>query len=218
VREVIVVGLTGSIGMGKSTAAATLRRMGVALFDADQVVHDLLGRSGGAVGEVAAAFPGTIGRDDGIDRRRLGARVFGDPQALGRLERILHPMVAAAERRFVAQARARKEPIVILDIPLLFEARGAERCDYVIVVSASKMVQRQRVMRRPGMTEARLGAILGQQMPDWEKRRRADFVVATGLDRGFSLRRLSAILRTLRANPGQRPRGRRRLAARRRVA
>jgi dephospho-CoA kinase len=202
---VIVVGLTGSIGMGKSTAAAMLRRMGVALFDADEVVHRLLAPGGAAVAAVEAAFPGTRGGAGGIDRKRLGARVFGDPQALARLERILHPMVADAEKRFLARARARGEPLVVLDIPLLYESRGATRCDFVVVVSAPAMVQRQRVMRRPGMTEARFAAILKQQMPDAEKRRRADFVVPTGLDRSLSLRRLRAIITALR-HPVTQPR------------
>ena len=205
----IVVGLTGSIGMGKTTAARMLRRMGVALFDADQIVHRLLAPGGGAVAKVEAAFPGTRREDGGIDRKRLGERVFGDPQALARLEGILHPMVAEAERRFLAQARARGEAIAVLDIPLLYESRGAARCDYVIVVSAPAMVQRQRVLRRPGMTEARFAAILKQQMPDAEKRRRADFVVPTGLDRNLSLRRLRAIIASLRRQGPQKSRRRR---------
>jgi dephospho-CoA kinase len=191
---VIVVGLTGSIGMGKSTAAAMLRRMRVPLFDADRVVHRLLAPGGGAVSMVEAVFPGMRAEDGGIDRKRLGQRVFGDAEALARLEGVLHPMVAAAEKRFLAHARARREPIAVLDIPLLYESRGAARCDYVIVVSAPAMLQRQRVMRRPGMTAARFAAILKQQMPDDEKRRRADFVVPTGLDRGLSMRRLRAII------------------------
>jgi dephospho-CoA kinase len=183
--------------MGKSTASAMLRRVGVAVFDADEVVHALLAPGGCAAAKVEAEFPGTRGEDGGIDRKQLGERVFGYPQALARLEGILHPMVAAAEKRFLARARARRELIAVLDIPLLFESRRRPRCDYVIVVSAPKMVQRQRVMRRPGMTEARFDAILRQQMPDAEKRRRADFVVSTGLDRGFSRRRLSAIVRAM---------------------
>lgn len=194
----IVVGLTGSIGMGKSTAAAILRRMGLPLFDADRAVHGFLAAGGEAVAKVEAAFPGVQLPNGGIERKRLAQRVFGDPQALARLEAILHPMVADAERRFLAQARGRRAPIAILDIPLLYESRGAARCDYVIVVSAPAMLQRQRVMRRPGMTEARLTAIKNQQMPDAEKRRRADFVVPTGLDRGFSLRRLRRIVAALR--------------------
>jgi dephospho-CoA kinase len=210
---VIVVGLTGSIGMGKSTAAAMLRRMRVPLFDADRVVHRLLAAGGGAVPRVEAAFPGVRTEAGGIDRKLLGQRVFGNPEALARLERIIHPMVADREKRFLAQARTRREPIAVLDVPLLFESRGAARCDYVVVVSAPAMLQRQRVLRRPGMTEARFAAILKQQMPDAEKRRRADFVVATGLDRSLSLRRLRAIVRLLR---GGKPRlaGRGRPAAR----
>ncbi len=194
----IVVGLTGSIGMGKSTAAALLRRMRVPLFDADRVVHRLLAPGGAAVAAVTAAFPGVGTAAGGIDRRVLGRRVFGDPAALARLERILHPMVADREKRFLARARARREPIAVLDVPLLFESRGAARCDYVVVVSAPVLVQRQRVLRRPGMTEARFAAILKQQMPDAEKRRRADFVVPTGLDRKLSLQRLRAIVKLLR--------------------
>jgi dephospho-CoA kinase len=199
----LVVGLTGSIGMGKSTTAAMLRRMGVPLFDADRVVHRLLASGGAAVARVEAAFPGTRDEDGGIDRKRLGGRVFGDRDALARLEEILHPMVAEAEKRFLAQARARRAPLAVLDIPLLYESRGAARCDYVIVVSAPGMLQRQRVLRRSGMTEDRFAAILNQQMPDAEKRRRADFVVPTGLDRGLSLRRLRDIVATLRQQ--QRP-------------
>jgi dephospho-CoA kinase len=198
---VIVVGLTGSIGMGKSTAAAMLRRLGVTLFDADEAVHRVLAPGGAAVGKVEALFPSTRAANGGVDRGRLGQRVFGDPAALARLEAIIHPMVRNAERRFLAQARARREPLAVLDIPLLFETGGVARCDYVIVVSAPSRLQRQRVMRRPGMTAARFAAILAQQMPDAEKRRRADFVVSTGLDRGHSLRRLQAILARLRTPP-----------------
>lgn len=135
--------------------------------------------------------------------------MFGDPAALSRLEHIIHPMVAAGEKQFLAQARARHERLAVLDVPLLFESRGAARCDYVIVVSAPAILQRQRVMRRPGMSEARFRAILGQQMPDAEKRRRADFVVPTGLDRRLSLRRLRVIVGLLRSG-NQRPAGKRR--------
>jgi dephospho-CoA kinase len=182
---VIVVGLTGSIGMGKSTAAGMLRRMRVPLFDADQAVHELLAPGGAAVVPVAAAFPGVRNATGGIDRRLLGPRVFGNPEMLARLEKIIHPMVADCEKRFLARVQARRQPIAVLDVPLL----------------------RQRVMRRPGMTEERFVAILKQQMPDAEKRRRADFVVPTGLDRKSSLRRLRAIVRVLR-------RGKPRLAGR----
>jgi dephospho-CoA kinase len=196
---VIVLGLTGSIGMGKSTAAITLKRLRVPLFDADRVVHRLLAPGGAAVEPVAAAFCGVRAAKGGVDRSLLGQRVFGDPEALARLERIIHPMVEAFEKRFLAFARARREPVVALDIPLLFESGSERRCDYVLVVSAPRLVQRQRVLRRRGMTEKRLAAISSNQMPDYEKRRRADFVVPTGLSRGLSLRRLRAIVRLLRA-------------------
>lgn len=206
----IVLGLTGSIGMGKSTAAMTLQRLGVPLFDADRVVHRLLAPGGDAVDPVAAAFPGVRAADGGIDRAILGQSVFSDALALSRLERIIHPMVAAGEKRFLAFARARREPIVVLDIPLLFESGSERRCDYVLVVSAPRLVQRQRVLRRRGMTERRFTAILGNQMPDREKRRRADFVVPTGLSRSLSLRRLRAIVRLLRDEGSRRAHGRRR--------
>ena len=203
----IILGLTGSIGMGKSTASQTLRRLGVPLFDADATVHRLLGPAGAAVRSVEAAFPGVHDEEGGIDRRRLGQLVFGDQPALRRLEGILHPMVRHAERRFVAQARARRAPLVVLDIPLLFESGGVERCDFVLVVSAPARLQRERVMRRPGMSESRFADILRAQIPDHEKRRRADFVVATALGRSVAFRRLKAIVRTLRR--GELPRSHR---------
>jgi len=213
----IVLGLTGSIGMGKSRAASVLRSLRVPLFDADRFVHRLLEPSGAAVGAVAAAFPGVEASSGGIDRGLLGHRVFADPAALARLEAILHPMVEREEKRFLAQARARRDSLVALDIPLLFETGSELRCDYVVVVSAPEFVQRQRVLQRPGMNPERLAAVLRQQMPDREKRRRADFVVPTGLDRGLSLRRLRAIVRLLRgarrgfpSRPRRMPRRRRR--------
>jgi dephospho-CoA kinase len=194
----IVLGLTGSIGMGKSTAAAMLRRLGVPLFDADLSVHRFLAPSGAAVPAVSAAFPGVETEAGGIDRGLLGQRVFTNPAALKGLEEILHPMVAAEERRFLARLRARRVPLAVLDIPLLFETGAERRCDYVLVVSAPALVQRQRVMRRAGMTEIRLNAILRKQMPDHRKRQRADFVVPTGVGRGLTLRRLKSIVRLLR--------------------
>lgn len=197
----IVLGLTGSIGMGKTTAAGMLRRLRVPLFDADATVHRLLASGGAAVERVAAAFPGVRAPQGGIDRARLGRCVFGNPPALSRLEAILHPMVATEEQGFLTRARARRERLVVLDVPLLFESRGAARCDYVLVVSAPAFLQRQRVLRRPGMSETRLAAILEKQMPDREKRRRADFVVPTGLGRDETLRRLKAIVAELRDEP-----------------
>jgi dephospho-CoA kinase len=210
---VIVLGLTGSIAMGKSNAAAALRRLGVPLFDADSEVHRLLAPGGAAVPRVEAAFPGVRDEAGGIDRRLLGRLVFGDTAALRRLEGILHPMVRAAEQRVVAHARTRRAPLVVLDIPLLFESGSVERCDLVLVVSAPLRLQRERVLRRPGMDAGRYAEIMRAQMPDREKRRRADFVVMTALDRGTTFRRLKAIVRQLRqASPPRRHRRGRRCA------
>ena len=200
----IILGLTGSIGMGKSTAAKMLRRLGVPLYDADAEVHRLLGPGGGAVRAVEAAFPGVRNDAGGIDRQKLGRRVFGDTPALRRLEAILHPLVRVAERRFVKRVRARREKLAVLDIPLLFETGGEDRCDYALVVSAPARLQRERVLRRPGMTERRFDDILRAQIPDLVKRRRADFVVPTALGKGATYRRLQAIVRKLRQ--GERPR------------
>jgi dephospho-CoA kinase len=200
----IILGLTGSIGMGKSTAAAMLRRLRVPLFDADQAVHRLLAPGGAAVRLTSDWFPGVVTEGGAIDRMLLGRRVFADAAALTRLEGILHPMVAAEEKRFLRLARARREPLVVLDVPLLFETGAERRCDYVLVVSAPPLVERQRVLRRTGMTEIRLAAILEKQMPDREKRRRADFVVPTGAGRQATLRRLTAIVRLLRSERSRR--------------
>ena len=206
----IILGLTGSIGMGKSTAANMLRRLGVPLFDADAVVHRLLAPGGAAVRQVEAAFPGVRNDLGGIDRQRLGQRVFGQPEALRRLEAILHPMVRIAEKGFVARARGRREPLVVLDIPLLFETGGTGRCDFVLVVSAPPRLQRARVMRRPGMSAGRFAGIMRAQLPDAEKRRRADFVVVTALSRRATLRQLGAIVAQLRhrGSPRRAKRGR----------
>ncbi len=206
----IILGLTGSIGMGKTTAAKMLRGLGLPLFDADQAVHRLMAPGGAAVEEVEAAFPGVRGAAGGIDRALLGRRVFGDRDALIRLEQILHPIVRAGEYRFLARARAQRRPLAVLDIPLLFETGGERRCDYVLVVTAPAFLQRQRVLRRQGMSESRLAAILTKQMPDREKRRRADFVVQTGLGRNLTLHRLRGIVRLVRAGGGRAKSGERR--------
>ena len=193
-----VIGLTGGIGMGKSTAAATFRRLRVPVFDADAAVHRLQGPGGRAVAPIAAAFPGTVRdtpRGQRVDREALRRAVLGDDAAMSRLERIVHPLVRDEERRFLAAARRRAEPLVVLDIPLLFETRGEGRCDSVLVVTAPAAVQRRRVLRRPGMTEARLSAILSRQVPDSEKRRRADHVVHTGLSRFHAQRAIRAIVK-----------------------
>jgi dephospho-CoA kinase len=171
-----VLGLTGSVGMGKSTVARHFAEAGVPVHDADAAVHRLYAAEAAPL--IEAAFPGTtIGA--AVDRARLAERVLGDPAALKRLEAIVHPLVRASERRFLAEAEARGEKVVVLDIPLLFETGGEERVDAVVVVSAPPQVQRARVLERPGMTPEKFDAILAQQMPDEEKRRRADFVVDT---------------------------------------
>lgn len=192
-----VLGLTGSIGMGKSTAAAAFRRLRVPVFDADAAVHRLQGRGGAAVRPIEAAFPGTT-RNGRVDREALRARVLGDPAALKRLERIVHPLVRAEELRFLAAARRRGEPLAVLDIPLLLETGGERRVDRVIVVSAPAATQRARVLARRGMTAERLAAILARQMPDALKRKKAHHVVRTGLSRHAAQRHIRRIVRELR--------------------
>jgi dephospho-CoA kinase len=191
----IVLGLTGSIGMGKSTAAAALRRLGVPLYDADAEIHKMLGPGGVAVAAVEAAFPGVRNEAGAIDRGLLGQRVFGKPEELRRLEKILHPMVRAVERRWVARQRAGGAKLVVLDIPLLFETDRIDRVDGVVVVSAPARLQRERVLRRRGMTPGRLAAILKSQLPDRDKRQRADFVIHTALSRAAGSRQIAAIVR-----------------------
>lgn len=173
----IVIGLTGSIGMGKSTVAGMFRRLRVPVFDADACVHSLQALGGAALPAIEAAFPGTT-TPAGLDRQKLGSLVFADPQALKRLEAIVHPLVGDAQKRFLQ--RFRRKPLVVVDQPLLFEMGGADKVDLVVVVSAPAEVQRARVLARPGMTEAKFEAILTQQLPDADKRARADIVVPTG--------------------------------------
>ncbi len=192
----LVIGLTGSIGMGKSTAAAMLRRLGLPVHDADAAVHRQMACGGAAVAAVEAAFPG-VTRDAAIDRGLLGAKVLADSAALKRLEAILHPLVRAEARAFLAKQARLRRLLAVLDIPLLFETGGDRLCDAVIVVSAPPFIQRVRVLRRPGMTDAKMQAILARQLPDAEKRRRADFVVHTGLNKAHTLRQLAGIVRLL---------------------
>ena len=186
-----ILGLTGSLGMGKSTTARFFAEEGIPVHDADAVVHRLY--EGEAVAAIETAFPGTTagGR---VNRDRLSARVLGDPTALKRLEAIVHPLVQEAERRLLAQAEANGEKIAVLDIPLLFETGGDRRVDAVVVVSAPAEVQRARVLDRPGMTLEKLESILAKQMPDAEKRRRADFVVDTSLGFDAARAQVRAIL------------------------
>ncbi|MFQ5938447.1 MAG: dephospho-CoA kinase [Alphaproteobacteria bacterium] len=198
----VILGLTGSIAMGKTTAAGLLRRLGVPVFEADREVHALLGRGGAAVPMVAAAFPGLV-TDGVVDRSALGQRVFTDAQALADLEAILHPLVRQSEQRFLRAAALRRVPLVVLDIPLLLETGGGRAVDATLVVSAPAFIQESRVFGRPGMTPERLQAVLGRQMADVEKRRRADFVVPTGLGRRETLRQLKGIVTLMRRQRGR---------------
>jgi dephospho-CoA kinase len=174
-----ILGLTGSIGMGKSTVAAMLRELDVPVFDADAAVHLLQGPGGSLLPEIETAFPGTTG-PTGVDRPKLAALVFGQPEELVRLEAIVHPAVAEMRSAFLRDNADR--PLVVFDIPLLFEKTGAKGLDAVAVVSAPAEAQRARVLARPGMTEEKFAQIMALQVPDAEKRARADFVIDTGTD------------------------------------
>lgn len=193
----IVLGLTGSIGMGKSAAARQLRRLGVPVHDADAAVHRLMAKGGAAVPLIDRAFPQMV-FDGAVDRGRLGARVFDDDVALARLEAILHPLVRRQEKLFLERARRRRVRVVALDIPLLFETGSARRTDAVAVVTCPAFLQEQRVLARPGMTPGKLAAIRKRQMSDGEKRRRADVIIPTGLGFRFSLRKLRRAVTLLR--------------------
>jgi dephospho-CoA kinase len=196
-----ILGLTGSLGMGKSTTARFFAEAGVPVHDADAVVHRLY--EGDAAAAIEAAFPGaTTGGK--VDRNKLAARVLGDAAALKRLEAIVHPLVQRAEERLLAEAEARGERIAVLDIPLLFETGGDRRVDAVVVVSAPPEVQRARVLERPGMTMEKLEAILAKQMPDAEKRARADFVVDTAQGYEAARAQVRAILDAVATMPQRR--------------
>jgi dephospho-CoA kinase len=198
----IVLGLTGSIGMGKSTVGDFFAESGVPVYDADAAVHRLYAAD--AVPLIEVAFPGTV-QDGIVDRTRLGARVVGDPEALRRLEAIVHPLVRRAEEKFLAAAEAAGAAVAVLNIPLLFETGGDQRCDAVVVVSAPAETQRTRVMGRSGMTEEKFTGLLGKQMPDAEKRRRADFVVDTSQDFDSTRAQVRAILLKAANLPRRRP-------------
>ncbi len=183
----MVVGLTGGIGMGKSTAAGALRRAGIPVFDADAAVHRLQAPGGRALPAIAAAFPGTV-RDGVLDRAALRAAVLADRARLRVLEAIIHPLVQAEQRRFLARARGAGRRMAVLDIPLLFETGGAARVDRVMVVSAPRAIQVARVRRRRRMSDEEIARVIALQVPDAEKRRRADMVVRTGLSRFHATR------------------------------
>jgi len=198
---VIVLCLTGSLAMGKSTTAGFFTEAGVPLHDADAVVHRLY--AGEAAPAIEAAFPGTT-VDGKVDRARLAARVIGDPAAMRRLEAIIHPLVARERDRFLREAEAAGAKVAVLDIPLLFETGGDRRCDAVVVVSAPPEVQRVRAFERPGMTEEKFASLLAKQMPDAEKRRRADFVVDSAQGFDSARAQVHAILRAAANLPKRR--------------
>ena len=191
----VILGLTGSIGMGKSTAAADFRRLRVAVHDADETVHALMAPGGAAFDQICQVFPGVRSKV-GIDRKRLGDLVFADMAALKKLEAILHPLVRKQKTEFLKRSALRRQNLVVLDVPLLFETGGEAKCDAVVVVTAPTFVQRARVMARPGMTTEKFESILAKQVPDLIKRRSADFVVQTGLGRIVSLRKIRHIAHT----------------------
>ena len=192
----IRVGLTGSIGMGKSTTAAMFREAGAPVLDSDQIVHDLY--RGAAVAPIEAAFPG-VATDGVVDREKLGRRVLSDPEALKRLEAIVHPLVWAERDRFLKEQEARGARIVVYDVPLLFETGAQDSVDVIVVVSAPEDVQRARVLARPGMTEEKFAAILKKQVPDAEKRARADHVVDTSQGLDAARAQAAGIVRLLNA-------------------
>jgi dephospho-CoA kinase len=196
-----ILGLTGSVGMGKSTTLRFFDEAGVPVYDADREVHRLY--EGAAVPAIEAAFPGTT-RDGKVDRTKLAARVLNNPEALRRLEAIVHPMVHDVEQRILAEAEAAGHKVAVLDIPLLYEVDADKRVDAVVVVTAPPEVQRARVMERPGMTEEKFAAILAKQMPDAEKRRRADFVVDTSQGLDAARAQVRAILESVATMPKRR--------------
>lgn len=197
----ITIGLTGSIGMGKSTTAAMFAAEGAPVYDADAEVHRLQGPGGAAVEAIAAAFPGSV-KDGAVDRQALGAAVFGHPERLQQLNGIVYPLLAVGRARFFADAEAAGADMVVLDIPMLFETGGEARMDAVVVVTAPEHVQRERVLARPGYGADRLDAILARQMHDREKRARAHFVVDTGQGMDAARRQVRDIIALLKTPGG----------------
>ena len=193
---ITIIGLTGSIGMGKSTVAAMFRDLGIPVFDADAEVHRLYSQQGAAVAGIAGRFPGAV-RDGSVDRAALAAMVTGDKAALAALEAIVHPLVKAAEERFLDEVRAKAARIAVLEIPLLYEVGAENRVDVVAVVSAPALVQRERVLSRPGMSTEKFEALLARQTSDEEKRARADFVIETGGTLDETRRSVEAVVAVL---------------------
>jgi len=198
-----VLGLTGSIAAGKSRVARCFEGFATPVFDSDAAVHRLLRGPSPLVDSVVAAFPGVDDGAGGVDRKALGQRVFADEAALRRLEGLIHPAVQTAQRRFLEACCRERQPLVVLDIPLLFETGAERRLDAVMVVDVHPRLHRQRALARPGMTEARLDAILNKQMPAAEKRRRGDVVLRSGYDRGHVAAEVAGVIRATRHRPGR---------------
>ena len=196
-ERLLVIGLTGSIGMGKTETAKMFASLGFPVFDADAAVHALYERGGAAVVPVGQAFPGAV-NDGRIDRQAMVAAVMNDPAAFALLEAIVHPLVEREENAFIAAAAAKGAEFAVLDIPMLYESGREQRMDVVVVVSAPEEIQRARVLSRPGMTEERLTLILKRQLPDAEKRARADFVVDTGQGLDHAFEQVKRIVQELR--------------------
>jgi dephospho-CoA kinase len=207
----VILGLTGSIAMGKTTAAEMFSRLGVPVYDADRTVHRLLATGGKAVDPIEALFPG-VSRDGAVDRETLASRVFGDDEALRRLEAVVHPLVAREKKHFLRRAARQGWQTVVLDIPLLFETSSQMAFDAVAVVTAPAFVQEQRLLKRPGMDRKRIAVIRGRQMSDVQKRRLADFIIPTGLGRAVTMHTIKCVVEEVRHwrgtkwPPMQRPR------------
>ncbi len=198
----VIVGLTGSIGMGKSETAKMFRALGIPVYDADAAVHKLYAPGGPAVDPLEAAFPGVTG-ENGVDREKLAKRVLGDAEALKKLERIVHPLVGIAQLEFLQQAAAANTAVVVIDVPLLYETGGEKRVDCVVVVSAPYELQRQRVLERPGQSEEKFQAILSKQVSDAEKRRRADFIIESDKGLEAALQQVKHIIPRLQTWPAK---------------
>ncbi|MGK2741796.1 dephospho-CoA kinase [Tepidicaulis sp. LMO-SS28] len=198
----LLIGLTGSIGMGKSETAKMFARLGIPIYDADAAVHQLYAEGGAAVAPLEEAFPGVV-KGGAVDREELSKRVLGKPEELKKLESIVHPLVSQVQRDFLMKAMEEKQPMVLLDIPLLFETGGRERVDVIVVVSAPYEVQRARVLERPGMTPEKFDAIFAKQTPDAEKRTGADFVIETdkGLEPAFE--QVKEVVEKLKGRKGE---------------
>ncbi|MEG9883963.1 MAG: dephospho-CoA kinase [Hyphomicrobiales bacterium] len=199
--EMLVIGLTGSVAMGKSEVASMFRRLGVAVFDADAAVDELYRPEGAAVRYIAEAFPGCVSEQGGVDRAALGACVLESREEMDRLEAIVHPLVGEEKRAFLDHARREGRSMAVLDIPLLLETNARHLVDYVVVVSASARFQRERALARPAMTQEKLDGLLARQMPDEAKRRHADFIIDTSRNLDETFDQVRHIVATLLSEP-----------------